>query len=85
MPDPCELIPNQIRLDLSGTFHQSREILASGLFGLKKVAPIGKGQRALVSPAVPEQSLEGISVLVNESAIIKFSTKPMAIKLCVII
>jgi hypothetical protein len=65
MPHPCEFIPNQIRLDLSGIFHQSFEILASGFFAIKNIAPIREVQPALISPAIPEQALEDISVFVD--------------------
>ena len=45
-------------------------MLVSGLLAFKMVAPISKSQRAIISFAVSEQSLIGISILIVQSAII---------------
>ena len=80
MPHTFEFLPNQIRLDLSLIFNQFCEILHSGLFALKKIAPISKGQCSFIFSAVYEQSLEWISILVDKSAIIKITLNPITIE-----
>ena len=69
MPDTSELSPNQIRLDFFLILYQCLEILASGLFALKKLAPICIGHRTKMSFAIPEQPLKGVSILVEKSPV----------------
>jgi hypothetical protein len=65
MPHTFELCRNKVRLELYRFWNQSRYMLTSGLFDLKKVAPIWKGQRTFTSPAIFEQPLIGISIIVG--------------------
>jgi hypothetical protein len=85
MPRPGELSLNHIGLELYRPLNLFREFLTSGLFPLKMAALIRKGNRAFMSPAISEQTLEGISVFVDKGAVIKFATNPMAIETIVVV
>jgi hypothetical protein len=80
MPHPYELIPNQIRFDFFFFLYQSLKKLCPGLFGVKRVAPFCKSQHSVMSPTVPEKSLELIFILVDRSAVIKLASDPMPIE-----